>query len=269
MPQTARTVDSARAYVERAKLPEPRPMLLAEAGSADEKAVTDFVFDKAKDQATVVGSDVVAFVKGLTPEQRQDVVNATMLAQLVAKNEVKNPQTLDDVLKWYDEYFNVLDNIGFVVQNRGFAQFVETGTQVEVHEAIIEVAKVALGAAPTALLLVTKTLDSLKSMNEGSPWITLFQRETRSAKTAHFQVTLAEPDKDGGLLITLLAFGMEAKATLTQVLFFKFKKNEATLRNAHGNVSINPEVLAHIRSDIATKLKDHTKSFVAGLNFKA
>jgi len=268
MPQTALTVESARAYVERAELPAPRPALLgAETGSEDAKKVSDFVFDKAKDQASVVGSDVVAFVKGLTPEQRQDVVNATMLAQLVAKNKVKNPQTLDDVLKWYDEYFDVLDNIGFVVQGKGFAQFVEKGTQVEVHEAIIEVAKVALGAAPTALLLVTKTLESLKSLNEGSPWITLFQRETRSAKTAHFQVTLAEPDKDGGLLVTLLAFGMEAKATLTQVLFFKFKKDEATLQHAHGNVSINPTILAHVRPVIETKLKEHVDNFFAGLNF--
>lgn len=266
-PALSLTPESAKAFVERAELAAARPLLLAESGSEDAKKVADFVFDKTKDQASVVGSDVVAFVQGLTPEQRQDVVNATMLAQLVAKSKVKNPQTLDDVLKWYDEYFDVLDNIGFVVQNRGFAQFAEKGTQVEVHEAIIEVAKVALGAAPTALLLVTKTLESLKSMNEGSPWITLFQRETRSAKTAHFQVTLAAPDKDGGLLITLLAFGMEAKSTLTQVLFFKVKKDEATLRNANGNVSINPNILAHVRPTIEKKLQDHVDGFFAGLDF--
>src|SRR5687767_11507866 len=123
-PASQSAFESARNYVRRAELPAPRPDLLAdtEAGSpAEKKAVTDFVFDKAKDQATVVGSDVVAFVQGLTPEQRQDIVNATMLAQLVAKNKVKEPQTLADVLAWYDEYLNVLDNIGFVVQERDFA----------------------------------------------------------------------------------------------------------------------------------------------------
>jgi hypothetical protein len=257
----AQTVEQARSYVEQAALPAPRPALL---GPNDEPL--DFAFKTAKDQAAVVGSDVVAFVRGITEEQRQDIVNASLLAQLVAKKKVAEPEDLDGVQAWYDEYFDVLENIGFVVQDKGFAEYTEGASGFEVHEAIIEVAKIALGSAPTALALVTKTLESLKSMSADSPWITLFHRESRSAKTARFQVTLAEPEANGGLLVQLMAFGLRAEATVTQVLFFRFKKNTATLRHSSSKVTINSTVLAGVRTEIAAKLAKHTASFVAGLD---
>jgi len=255
------TPAQARAYVEDLDLPVPRPALL---GPND--APLDFAFKTARDQAAVVGSGVVAFVNGITEQQRSDIVNATLLAQLATKKKVKEPVDLGGVVAWYDNYFEVLSNVGFVVQDRGFAEYSEAAKGFEIHEAILEVAKVALGAAPTALALVTKTLESLKSMDAESPWITLFHRESRSAKTARFQVTLVEPDASGGLLIQLMAFGLEATATVTQVLFFKFKKNEARLQHHSGKVTINSLVLESVRQSIAAKIVEHSKGFVAGLD---
>jgi hypothetical protein len=255
------TVEQARTFVGQALLPAPRPALL---GAND--TPLEFAFKAARDQAAVVGSDVVAFVEGVTEEQRHDLVNATLLAQLVAKKAVPEPADLAGVQAWYDSYFNTLENIGFVVQDKGFAEYTENASGFEVHEAILEVAKVALGSAPTALALVTKTLESLKSMTADSPWITLFHRESRSAKTARFQITLAEPGSKG-LLVTLMAFGLKADATVTQVLFFKFRKDKATLRHSSGKVTINATVLGSVRGDIAEKLIKHTKGFVAGLDF--
>jgi hypothetical protein len=254
-------VSAAKTFVQQAELPAPPPP----EARAETRATTDFVFDKTKEQAAVVGSDVIAFVKGITPEQRRDLVNASTLAQLVAKKKVPSPKKLDDVLDWYKSYFNTLSNIGFAIQEQGFAEYSEQADTFEAHEAILDVAKVVLAGAPAALTIVTKTLESLKKMSSDSPWITLFNRESRSAKTARFQVTLAERGDDAGLLVTMMAFGMEAKATVTQVLFFKFKQNEARLHHHSGKVTINSEVLTAVRDDIVNKLKAHAKSFVAGL----
>jgi hypothetical protein len=114
--------------------------------------------------------------------------------------------------------------------------------------------------------VVTKTLESLKKLSDDSPWITLFHRESRSANTARFQVSLAEADDNAGLLVTLMAFGVEARAQVTQVLFFKFKKNDATLHHHSGKVTINSMVLTGVRDDIARKLSGFTREFVAGLD---
>src|SRR4051812_3575923 len=102
----AQTVARAKSFVQQLDLPAPPPALLGAAGET-----VDFAFETAKTQAAVVGSDVMAFTQGITPEQRSDLVNATLLAQLAAKKTVPEPQDLSQVLDWYTRYFDVLSNI--------------------------------------------------------------------------------------------------------------------------------------------------------------
>lgn len=94
---------------------------------------------------------------------------------------------------------------------------------------------------------------------------TLFNRESQSAKTARFQVSVAEQDPDGGFFVTLMAFGLEAKANVTQVLFFKAKRSEAKLRHYSGRVTINTGILDAIREDIKAKLVGRANEYVKGI----
>jgi hypothetical protein len=253
----ATEIARARSFVVQADLPAPFPEVLGEEAPGDASP-----FDAAKQQAAVVGSDVVSFVTEVTPEQREDIVNASLLAQLAANKKVPDPQDLKGILDWYATYFDVMSRIGFAVQSKGFAQYVEKGDSFEAHEAIIEIVETALAGAPAAIPLVIKTLESLKKMSQDSPWITLFQRESRSARTARFQVSVA----DTASSFHVLAFGIEAKATVMQVLFFKFKSNESTLQHNSSTLTINPTVLAGIRDTVAQKITKYSRDFVAGLD---
>jgi hypothetical protein len=66
------SVSKARSFVEVAELPEP-PAINFDIPKAAGPAL-----DAGKDQAAVVGREVIAFVKGVTPEQRADIVNASL-----------------------------------------------------------------------------------------------------------------------------------------------------------------------------------------------
>src|SRR5262249_61060420 len=101
--------------------------------------------------------------------------------------------------------------------------------------------------------------------DEGSPWITLFNRESQSANTARFQVGLVEQDAANGLLLTLMAFGLEAQSNVTQVLFFKFRKNDVRLQHHSGNVTINAARLAALRPEISTRLIDFAHDYIRRL----
>jgi len=127
------------------------------------------------------------------------------------------------------------------------------------------VATALLGAAPTALALVKTTIEALESMDASSPWITIFDRESQKARTARFQISLAEQDPAGQFLVTLMAFGLEAKSTITQVLFFKAKANEVTLRHYSGSVTINTDVLDGVRESIQTKLSGLASDYIKAL----
>ena len=255
---TSISVKSARQFVEEAELPPSPP---STRGRSRGPALTP-TFDGSKNQATIVGSDVVSFVAGVTPERREAIVNSSLLAQLVARKKVQDPARTTE---WYNEYFDVLANIGWVIQNRQSAEYRQSAGSFEAHEAILAVATTVLGAAPTALALVKTTITSLKKMDKDSPWLTLFNRESQRATTACFQVSLAQQDPSGQFMVTLMAFALEARKTVTQVLFFKVKKNEATLRHYSGGVTINTGVLDHVSGALKTKLATHADNYIAQL----
>ena len=65
-----------------------------------------------------------------------------------------------------------------------------------------------------------------------------------------------------------MAFGLEAKSTMTQVLLFKSLASQATFRHCSGKVSINTALLEVLRADLFGQLQDHARSFIRKLPSK-
>jgi hypothetical protein len=151
------------------------------------------------------------------------------------------------------------------VQDRGFAEYTEAGSDFEAHKAIAAVATTLLGSAPTALAAVTSTLEALQSVDQSTPWIALFNRQSQQARAARFQVGVAEQGEGGQFFVNLLAFGLEARSQVTQVLFFRARKQEVTFRHYSGRVTVNTAVLDGIGDAIKQKLVDHAREFVRQL----
>jgi hypothetical protein len=258
------SIERARRFVEEAEIPET-PAFRAKAAARETRGPSETVtatLETGKNQAAVVGSDVISFVSGVTAERREAIINSALLAQLVAQKKVSNP---DEVYEWYDAYFDVLTHLGWVVQDRSFAEYHENSQNFEAHKAILAVATALLGAAPAALALVKTTIDALHSMDESTPWITIFNRESQTAKNARFQISLVEQEEQGQFFVSLMAFGLEAKSRITQVLFFKARANEATLRHYSGRVTINTDVLDAIRGQVKAKLTGVASDYISTL----
>ena len=250
-------LQSAQQFIQSANLP-PRPQAPREMGEDD----TFDPFETVKDQATVVGADILAFMSGTEKEFREAISNSSLLAQLVADREVADSK---DIYSWYESYFRTLRNIGWVVQDSGFEEYYETGEGFEVHERIVDVATVLLGPAPAALAVVKTTLSALKGMDEDSPWIKLFSRESTRVEAARFQISLIQPEDADSLLVTMIAFGIEAEKMVTQVLFFKVKKNKARLKSNSAKVSINVDAMRDLAPLIEEKIRAYQKEFILNL----
>jgi hypothetical protein len=259
------SVESARNFVARAEIPQPRRRVrrapTGRAGAAAGDAI-DLKLDATKDQAAIVGSTVISFVTGVTTERRDAIINSGLLAQLIAKHKIPDPRLIQE---WYDAYFDALSNVGWVIQEKSFQKYRETGANFQTHEAILAVATTFLGAAPAALALVVSTLEALHKMDKDSPWITIFDRESQRAETAHFQISLAQQSPTGEFFVELMAFGLEARSTVTQVLFFKAKASEVDLTHYSGRVTINTAVLDGVGPAIRAKLAALATDYVKGL----
>jgi hypothetical protein len=248
-------VQEAIAYVERLDLPD----LGSKRGAAEGGAPVGF--DGTKDQALVVGADIISFVAGTDPALRTAVMNCFLLAQLAANRAVPSR---DDIRGWYEVYFRVLERLGWVVQGRGFSEHREAGNDFEAHRAILSVAATLLGPAPAALAVVRSTLLAMESMADG-PWMMIFQQESQAAKAARFQVTVAEPAAPGGVTVSLMAFELDAKSKLTQVLFFKFRSADVTLRHSSSRASVDGVLLAGTAPAVAKKVAAYLKSYVEAI----
>lgn len=250
-------VKQARNFIYDVELPPLPPV--AQDGSSEGPAV---VFEEVKKQAVVVGSQVMSFVEGVSKDLREALSDSALLAQLVAKQKVPDETKIYD---WYDAYFEVLSSVGWVIQDKGFAEYKERDDGFQVHEAILDVAAVLLGPVPGALAIVQATLGGLQKMDEGSKWITLFRRESEHAEAARFQITLVHNDESGSALAEMMAFGISADRTITQVLFFKLKSSRAELRHYSGKLSLNPSALTDLKADINRRVRAFQRNYLAEL----
>jgi len=248
------SIDNAKALLGRLVLPQA--ML---GGTAPE-----IEFESAKNQALLVGSDVLSFDQGVESEFREAVSDTALLAQLAATHQLGQDP---DPIAYFDAYFAIVGSLGWATQVRDTAQY-ELKTQgAEVHEAIIEVAMAFLKGIPGAAELVVLSLKSLRNMNQGSPLITLFERNSQDAKMGRFQFTIVRQDAlGGGLFAEVMAFGLTAREIITQVLFFKLKSGSSTLRRSLGRMSLNRPALQALHPILRAKVATHLAGNVAALD---
>ena len=253
-------LSATRDFINQIDLPD-RPTGVVTMGADDSAAL---LFEDAKDQAKVVGSEVMSFMSGVEADLRAALADSALLAQLAASKKVSDGQ---DVFGWYENYFDVLRNLGWLVHDTGFSEVSESGSGFEVHEKIMGLAAVLLGPAPAALAIVKATLDGLKAMTPDSKLITIFDRETLHAEAARFQVSVVQPAVGGDVVVSMIAFGISADKQVTQVLFFKIKKSRATLRSNSTELSIARDALLDLAPDIRRRVRAFQKAFVAELEF--
>jgi hypothetical protein len=233
---------------------------LSEDGAA--AAASTQIFDSAKSQAQVAGSGVFSFAQGVDPDVRAAISDSALLAQLVANQKISAE---DKPLEWFAAYFDVLTKIGWTLQESAWTDYSADGTAVAVHDKILEVMTAALGPSPAALAILTATINALKSMNPGSPWLTIFNRESQKARIARFQIGLVDKQADGDVFVSLLACLVEAHSDITQVLFFKYKNGAATFKASSGKVSINRPSLNELGPKIREKISRFQSDYLSGV----
>jgi len=252
------TPDLTRQFIREARLPAV-PRL--------GRALTDeppIQLKATEAQSLVVGSGLIIAAENVPVQTREDLINCTLFAQLAASGAVSSPK---NVAEWYDAYFRALTALGWAQSDTQFQDYKFNSMNAEAHKAIMQVIAVLLGPQAVALVVVETALDALQSMNENSPWITLFDQQSRSEKFARFQVATAQLDSNGLLQTALVCFQLKAKSTLTQVLFFKFSSSSTTLKYAAGKATIYEAALADQRAAIVERLTAYRRAYVGQVAF--
>jgi hypothetical protein len=250
------TPRASREFVAAVQRAAPAP-LRTRSGEIEDKPPIELLATEA--QSLVVGSGLVVAGENVPIQTREDLINCTLFAQIAAGKNARDPK---DVARWYDEYFKALTVIGWAQSDTRFEDYEFTSKNVETHQAIMKVLTVVLGPQAAALVVVKTVFDALQSMNADSPWITLFDRQSKTGRSARFQVATAQLDPGGLLQIALVGFDLKTKASQTQVLFFRWKASSTRLKYAAGKATIFEAALAQQREQIAGWLREFRAEFV-------
>lgn len=216
--------------------------------------------ETSKQQSLVVGSNVVSFTTGVEAEVRQAITDSSLFAQLAAAKAVG---TNTDPLVFFDAYFANLVAIGWLIQKKETAEFTYKGDAFDVHEAIIGVITAFLSPIAGAAAAVIAVLNGLHNMDRDTPFITLFNKQSRRGEIGRFQFTYVYPNPDHGLMVEAMAFALKADNTLTQVLFFKLQKGKTSLRRSTGSLSIDAQAMKALRPQLAAKMTAYRSAYIA------
>lgn len=210
-----------------------------------------------EDKAYLDNKSIVSFVAGVSPDNRQDILDATLLAQLAAGHLYPDPA---DLKKWYDKYTEVLRNIGWSIQANEFTEVASSGSLFDMKNAILGIVSAAFGG--NYIAIVTKVLDALKGLSDSDSKIVAFEKNTHSAGKGTFQLAMVEEINDA-VALHMAGFIISTSSVVKRILFFSSKKETATVSSNSMACTLNKEVYATVRSTVKEKLGNKAQEFIS------
>ena len=200
-----------------------------------------------------------SFSDGIAESVQKDVLNSMLLAQRAASKAFPGEDQLDD---WYDFYFKVLENVGWLISMKDFSKYSEKSDVFELEKAIISLVTDLLTAQQINVLL--KSLELIKSLGKDDERLKVFQRNIQKHNRGNFQMGLAET-QNGNVHILGTGFILKSKASMTNVLFLKFDKEEIELGFRFFRAELVASEYDKYRDLVKQKLGDPNE-FIASLD---
>ena len=208
----------------------------------------------------VDGNIIASFVDGVTGQQKHDVLNGCLLAQLAANAKFDRESAPVD---WTKFYARVLENIGWVIPEFEFRRMNSTETRFTMDSAIIRVLTGIM--TENQAEVVKASLEALKNLNDEDRRARIFSRNSVNLNEGNFQVNNVGVSATGVLSMRLSAFGFKTNEYVTNVLWFRFSGGSTELKVTRTTLVLNEQVHERLRQPILDKLGDRGLAFIGGL----
>jgi len=209
-----------------------------------------------------LGSQVAEFSPGIGNEQRSDIVNSFLVAQLAANSLLASVG--GNSADWYERYFFVLANSGWRVDRPPPVTHTLAMAPDEVYRELIPIVSAALGDL-AAHSTIMSALRGLATMAHDRPWITLFQRESSRATANQFQIAYVDAKAGTEPDAVMTDFDLTASERVTQVLFFRSSSANATLRHSTARLAINRPVFDRVKPLVEERIREQLGAYLAAV----
>lgn len=208
----------------------------------------------------VSGTALIDFSAAKDVVLRSSVSLALLYASRVA-TKAMNPD-IDDEDDWLARYTLALTEIGFRVSGMSVVRSEMKKKNLAVHKAIIPFLTLAFGGAAVGPVIL-QALKNLQEIDENSPWITLFDKQTRRFDVSEMHFAAVNSNETDTTIRYAIA-RLHVETGETRILFFKFSTSGARFDSTTTNITGDNALLATIEPKLKAKLISIIDDTIAG-----
>ncbi|MFW0756444.1 hypothetical protein ACN1C3_17165 [Pseudomonas sp. H11T01] len=195
-------------YFDRLQILEPAPKRTKRHAVLSSVMRTLAVQADPQDSASVIGKSVVAYDRKMTPQNREDVDDSILFAQLVAGRQF-DPET--HLAEWFKEYARALEMAGWGTTSHAFSEFQSREIKFTMDEAALQI--IAAIAGPDKLQLLSMVTGAFKALEKNENALKLFELKSKKNHSGNFQVVPCILTADGQLTMVIACMHLVTKVS--------------------------------------------------------
>ncbi|MXP65873.1 hypothetical protein E0493_21205 [Roseomonas sp. M0104] len=266
--------DAGEQFVENLRLPDARDLwipgyriiteqLARESGlrGLEDDPFPDLPLEEEQPATGAVdGNMVESFVDGVTGQQKIDVLNSCLLAQLAANAKFKR---VEQPVEWSNAYGTILMNLAWVVPTFSFRNLRTSAQRFTIDQVILKLVQGFLN--PDQISKLTATMEAMKALESNDRRFVIFERNAKKQSDGNFQINSVGASAGGTLSMKFNAYAFDTNTEVTNILWFSFSGNSTSLKVSQSTFVLNEQVYARLRDPIVNKLGNRGVDYIGGL----
>jgi hypothetical protein len=213
------------------------------------------------DRASVVGDGILAFVSGMSEQNKTDIQHSYLFASLVANRRYPADHQGKE---WYQLFLQVMQDCGWVILQKYYDSVAASGRSFTMDQLVLKVLGSALTAAaipgPTSLLMLKVATDAIAALEARDRPLRLFDQNIQESGTGGFGVATCHETPQGEVIMALGAVRFIKRTNQTQVLFVNWDSSSVDLYRGESHLTMVPAIINRTRAIILERLGDRAKT---------
>ncbi|MGZ2444366.1 hypothetical protein [Sinorhizobium medicae] len=213
-----------------------------------------------KQTAQVNAGSLTSFTQTLSGQNKSDVQNSTLFAQLASDRAYDR---YNSPMDWYKNYINVLGQIGWNQPGFAFDTYTSGGSTVQLSEAVLGI--LAAIATGDEIAMVEATMNGLKGLSDESKQMTIWDAKSNDGNNGNFQIFPVDALPNGDVVMVLDGMQFNASTTHSRFLWWTWESSSIRIQRAANKFVLNDSVYSQVRQAVIDKLGDRAAQLVADI----
>jgi hypothetical protein len=210
--------------------------------------------------AAVNAGSVLGFTGTVSAQQKADVLNSVLLAQLTANARHDRHR---DVMNWYEAYHATLLEVGWELSKFNFTKHNPGHPRFNLRSGTIDLMR---GHATDAeIIVVHSAMGALDGLDDGARPVVIFESNAHDVAAGNFQIVSCGAGPGHRVIMTIAAFYYATSEPVRRVLGFDFSRDGTRMDQARNTVVLKENVYAKFREKVTQRLGARAFDFIADL----